>query len=214
MALVLLLAAWLGWTIHRARVQGDAVAAIEQAGGRVEYDGVRPDRYTFRIHDDIAPPGPRWLHAYVGRDFFVTATAVWLTADRPTDALLSYVGRLERLEELFLGSDATITDGQLKYLASLTRLKRLDLDRTNITDAGLEHLAGLSRLEFLKLRNTAVTNAGLKQLAGLTRLRTLYLNDTPVTRDGVEALRRTLPQLEVYGRFPESRADPHDDLRR
>ncbi len=35
MVLVLVCGGWLGWVVHRARVQKDAVAAIERAGGGI-----------------------------------------------------------------------------------------------------------------------------------------------------------------------------------
>ena len=36
---VLIIGGSLGWVVHRARVQRRAVAAIEKAGGTVEYEG-------------------------------------------------------------------------------------------------------------------------------------------------------------------------------
>ena len=38
MVLVLILGGGLGWIAHRARVQREAVAAIEKAGGKVDYN--------------------------------------------------------------------------------------------------------------------------------------------------------------------------------
>jgi hypothetical protein len=43
MALVLLIAAGLGWAAYRARLQRDAVAAIVKAGGKVFYEGQHLD---------------------------------------------------------------------------------------------------------------------------------------------------------------------------
>ena len=36
--LVLVIGGWLGWIVRSARIQREAVAAIEKAGGRVKYD--------------------------------------------------------------------------------------------------------------------------------------------------------------------------------
>jgi len=36
--MVLVLGAWLGWFVRNARIQHDAVAAVERAGGSVAYD--------------------------------------------------------------------------------------------------------------------------------------------------------------------------------
>ena len=36
--LVLVIGGWLGWAVHNARIQREAVAAVERAGGEVMYD--------------------------------------------------------------------------------------------------------------------------------------------------------------------------------
>ena len=41
---VLVTGGWLGWTVHRARVQREAVAAIVKASGAVVYDWERRRR--------------------------------------------------------------------------------------------------------------------------------------------------------------------------
>ena len=38
MVLILALGSWFGWVANRARVQREAVAAIERAGGHVYYE--------------------------------------------------------------------------------------------------------------------------------------------------------------------------------
>src|SRR4051794_16010484 len=54
MALVLALGVGLGWFVHRAQVQRDAVAAILRAGGRVSYD------WQWNNGRRIAKAKPRW----------------------------------------------------------------------------------------------------------------------------------------------------------
>jgi len=44
---------------------------------------------------------------------------------------------------------AALTDDGLQRLGHLTKLKELDLRKTNVTDAGLAHLAGMKRLTVL-----------------------------------------------------------------
>jgi hypothetical protein len=217
MILVLILGGWLGWVVHRAKVQRDAVAAIRQVGGKAEYDWRWSDGRSFA---DGHPPGPRWLHARVGPEFLGEVTAVWLDAIKATDAVLSHVGQLRRLELLALSSasvsDAglahlagltrlerldlsrsTASDAGLKYLAGLTRLEELNLGGTKISDAGLKHLAGLTRLKSLQLFDTEISDVGLKHLAGLTRLKSLSLHRTQVTDDGLKALQAALPGVKI-----------------
>src|SRR5215218_9119802 len=96
MALVLALGCGLGWFVHRAQVQRDAVAAILRVGGRVSYD------WQWNNGRRIAkgkPRRPGWL---VDR-YFADVTRVDL-ADRGTDEVLAYVGRLRRLQSLNVGA--------------------------------------------------------------------------------------------------------------
>jgi hypothetical protein len=51
--LVLVTGGWLGWIVHRARVQREAVVAIERAGGMVWYD------WQWKNGSDI-PNGRPW----------------------------------------------------------------------------------------------------------------------------------------------------------
>src|SRR5262249_9079810 len=71
MAFVLVAGGGVGWVVHRARVQREAVAAIRQAGGRVFYDWEQiPTRGLYR--DVLRPnpngrPGwPKWLVDHLG----------------------------------------------------------------------------------------------------------------------------------------------------
>src|SRR4051812_16392992 len=68
MVFVLIVGTGLGWMIHRARVQKEAVAAIERAGGDVVYDwdwanGRRKPR------PQATPPWPKWLLVHLGPDY-------------------------------------------------------------------------------------------------------------------------------------------------
>ena len=62
-----------------------------------------------------------------------------------------------------------VTDDTLEVLSitsgpRFSRLKGLDLSRTQVTDAGLDHLKGLTKLQLLDLRGTQATDEGAKKL--------------------------------------------------
>jgi internalin A len=73
--LVLLIGSWLGWIIRSARIQREAVAAIERAGGSVQYrsaetksrswwpkplvDRLGVDYFDHVVGAGTALPGPR-----------------------------------------------------------------------------------------------------------------------------------------------------------
>src|SRR5262245_5025697 len=100
MALVLIVGVGLGWVIHRAHVQRDAVAAITRAGGQVMYDWQYRDgrRVSFGV-----PGGPRWLARILGPHYFDSVTHVILLG-RVTDADMDAVTSLDRVERLLLNT--------------------------------------------------------------------------------------------------------------
>ncbi len=188
MALVLLIGGGLGWALHRARVQRDAVAAIVRAGGNVQYDWeVNPDGNP----SGKAEPGyPSWLVQALGTDLFQVVTGIILIP-RPgeegtTDAVMPAIGRLDRVERLYL-SGSGLTGAGLGQLRGLTRLRELDLD-VPLGDADLAHLAGLTSLEVLEIRREGLGDRAMAHLKGLTRLRSLTLRKGRVTDSGLAHL--------------------------
>src|SRR5438552_3500910 len=90
--LVLLIGAGLGWIARGARLQRDAVTAIQKAGGSVQYDW----------------EGPKWLAGLIGVDYFGHVVTVAMTK-RGSDAELMLIADLARLEGLKL-EDSPVTD--------------------------------------------------------------------------------------------------------
>ena len=216
--LVIVIGAGLGWIVHQAHVQRDAVAAIKKAGGGIAYDW---EWWNVRGIRGGKPWAPRWLVKRIGVDFFGHVTRVDLmeSSERPDTALVE-VGRLNKLHTLyirnrsvtdaglmhlkglpnlsFISLDGTrVTDAGLVHLKGLTNLSVVRLDDTQVTDAGLVHLKGLIKLMELRLIDTHVTDAGLAHLKGLTQLSYLDLRGTQVTDAGVKELKRALPNLTI-----------------
>lgn len=99
---------------------------------------------------------------------------VILNGVRLTDRDLAHLSGLSDLEELSIYSQyAPITDEALVHLAGLTRLKRLDLGRTEITTAGLRHLQNMKELEDLTIDSPRITDLG--PISRLPRLRLLMI---------------------------------------
>jgi hypothetical protein len=207
MILILLLGCVLGWVVHRAQVQRDAVAAIHADGGFVFYD--------WRWKDGSpAPVGNRpwyltWLEDHVGIDYFSGVSSVLLEGD-PSDPKLALVASLYQIEELaftlpnWSGTQrrsSILTDAGLVYLEGHTRLKGLDLSHAWVTDRGLARLSSLVGLRRLSLRNTLVSDAGLAYLRGLCGLQELDLSETNVSDAGLFHLRGLtgLNQLGLSG---------------
>jgi Leucine-rich repeat (LRR) protein len=115
----------------------------------------------------MAEPGgsppfwPAWLVDLLGPDYFSHAAACVLPQGRASDAVMAKVGRLNRLEKLFIHKCGS-----------------------EISDAGMVHLLGLPRLRELAVTGSSlegrVTGALLADLANSSRLQQLYLKDIPI----------------------------------
>jgi hypothetical protein len=114
MLVVLAVAGCLGWWLHLARVQRQAVAAIRGAGGTIWYE--------WDVPDDPGTPGwRRWVAEHV--DVNLTSNVVdVLLSPRCGEAELAQVAQLDRLESLDVG-DANMTDAGMASLGRLTRLR-------------------------------------------------------------------------------------------
>ncbi len=216
MILVVLLAIGLTWIVylarivHSAQLQGEAVAAIKNAGGSVRYDWDREDGRPITSGRQWYP---EWVVDRLGDDYFGNVVEVYLPGGL-SDANLALVGRFPRLEELHYSSfRSTVTDAGLAHLDGITKLKELNLAgrrfidagfenaSTGITDAGLVHLKGMARLEKLDLSGTRITDAGLLYLGGMTRLQELDLSYTRVNGTGMVHLKglTSLQSLNLRG---------------
>jgi hypothetical protein len=179
MVVVLITGGVLGWVIHRARVQREAVAAIRRSGGSVTY------RHQSMPRSSGMPSWPRWAAEILGVDYFDDVRSVYLEfKESDLVAELAHVGRLRRLEELYLAS-SQVTDAGLASLAGLGNLRKLDLDSTEVTNARMAYLEGLTGLWFLNLSHTEVGDAGLAHLRGLSGLTDLFLEGTKAGDAGI-----------------------------
>jgi len=168
MIAVLLLGCALGWVVHRARIQRNAVAAIERAGGTAVYDWQWKNEGYIR---NGKPAAPKWLVDHIGVDYLGHVSFVQL-GSRNSDAELVHVGQLTQLEELILLGSA-------------------------VTDDGMSHLKGLARLQRLILSGPAITDTTLAQLKALSRLRRLELINTRVTETGAHEIQKSVPGLWI-----------------
>jgi hypothetical protein len=206
--LVLVIGAGLGWLVHLAHIQRDAVQAVRNVGGTVSYD------WEWTGEKSIPggkPWAPQWLTDRIGIDYFGHVTVVVLS-DLGTDATIEHVGRLRAVERLYLdqsfvtdsglahlhGLDslsvlllvrARIGDTGLAHLEGLRGLSTLALDETHVTDAGLAHLKDHSNLSFLSLSRARITDAGIVHLEGLKKLTALDLGGTRITDAGLAHLK-------------------------
>jgi len=201
MVLVLFTGGGLGWVIHRARVQRDAVATIRRAGGEVAYSWQWSKGAP--VFPRPKPPWPDWVRRILGPDLLDTATYVRLQGAQCDDEALRAACRLPWLEELFV-VDTGVTDAGAEDLGQLKNLRSLDLRLNRITARPLRHIGGMTELRELKLAMrlspVPLRDEDMAFLRGLTKLESLMLPSADLT-DGwlvyIEDL-KSLKALQLY----------------
>jgi internalin A len=204
MVVVLLLGGGFGWLAYRARVQRQAVAAIEAAGGTVFYD------WDYADEAPILPgkkrPWPNWLIKLVGPDYLGNVTFVHVQdrdgAVKADDGLMAQIGRLDRLEKILVFQTRSVSDTGLAHLKGLTRLQTIHFGQTGITGRGMVNLKGLNRLEVLSLDGNDIADDGLTPIADMTWLKHLNLRSPGITDAGLVHLERLVNLEAIQLRSP------------
>ena len=113
------------------------------------------------------------------------------------NSILLDLQKIEKQLVVLKLSNLPIKDADLKIIASLSNIKRLNLENTAITNDCLPYLKELPALEQLNLYGTNITDEGLKQLASFKNLSVLYLWKTKVTANGIEAFKKERPNITI-----------------
>ncbi len=126
-------------------------------------------------------------------------TSLALTNSTISDVTVEMIAQsFPELEVLDLSSNTNMSNGAMKTICTLRRLKRLTLVQNRFNDLGTLHLEKLERLEFLDLRgNMEAGDMTLSVVGRLPALRAFKHRSTTVTDAGIESLSqsRTLKAL-------------------
>jgi Leucine Rich repeat len=201
MILILVAGGSFGWVVNQARLQREAVAAIEGCNGGVWYYGHSPFSRE--------PPAPEWLRRWLGVDFLGAVEDVDFSYSLPDGspgpqfrAALARLPNLSRLRELWLHGE-TATDFGLVHIQGLTRLEYLEINWSadGVTDVGVACLKRLTNLKILTIQDTRMTDQGVAHLGKLSRLESLMIDRNPITDEGLAKLRSLtrLKYLHVGG---------------
>jgi Leucine Rich Repeat (LRR) protein len=201
MIFVLMLGGVLGWVVHLAHVQRDAVAAIRSGGGNVTYDWQlkRLPNGNARFDPKGRPKAPKWLLEYLGPDYFGHVEEIAL-GPRNTDVVMKQIGQLDKLRRIrfFTGIDlAPVASAGLQSLPNVGLSRFEGLFRLMTTDlspqfngANFKYLKNMTRLEYFNVPvDSAVTDADLPYLSKLTALSQLELHDSRITDVGLVSLK-------------------------
>jgi Leucine-rich repeat (LRR) protein len=141
---------------------------------------------------------PTWVSGAGGvatRDGQGRITAVDLRSSWVTDSDLRDLAQLPQLTKLNL-SLTRITDHGMKELKDAPGIAELDLQYAEqVTDEGMSAIRGWKRLRRLNLRGTKITDMTLGHLAGMSTLEALDIGFVQFTDSGLENL-ILLPNLK------------------
>lgn len=237
MLLVLIVAGWLGWITHRAKVQRDAVAVLRRHHASVHY---RQARFKFPFID--SRPVPAFLYRWLGADYFDTVFDVkyWgsgnpkiagadgdevMQAACRLPGLLFFkfvecelaesgadgLGGLTHLRQLDFRPDSRMSPRMVSELGQLSNLEVLLINGDGLRDEDLAFLRRLGSLQsFIMMKGTTLTDACLDEIAAAPNLTVVQLYDVPITNDGVRRLRR-LKNLACLS-LNRSQVDRLDDI--
>jgi internalin A len=210
--LVLVIGGWLGLIVRSARVQRDAVAAIEKAGGEVHFDWERKN-------GTVAPGGKPWeparLVKFLGADYFGHVTHVSFATRgqlaKPTKELLAYLGEIyrqsDKLDDVqFAMREATFSHADdlwrrlilsedvtpkpvMPLLKGLSKLTHLDLRDNDLIFDRLAHIEELTSLTTLDLGGTGITDSQMVHLKKLEQLSELHLDSVNISDAGLANLK-------------------------
>ena len=92
-------------------------------------------------------------------------------------------------------------DRDLRLVAKVPTLQRIDATSSKITNEGLSVLLQLPHLSLLDVSGTGITNVGLETIARLPKLRMLNVSRTDVSDNGLRSLTsiKTLTGLSIEG---------------
>jgi hypothetical protein len=215
LALILVIGLWLGWVVHKARQQREAVAALQKFGGFVHYDWEfingpvkvpqgnsiwMPSWGKFRPKSK--PWAPAWLRRAAGDECFQSIAHVSLYVDLkkqfadaswvnmgPADDALRKLGTQKSVRTLQIGGNQ-VTDENLAYVGQMTGLEELNIAwGFPLTDKGFSKLGGLKRLRIFYLDHSAMTDASLEAIGKMTSLEELNIAGNGFSDQGLAHLR-------------------------
>ena len=220
MLIVLGIGGVLGWVVHRAHVQRDAVAAIttlrRNTRGSVYYDwqfvagqGAKSPGPKWmsealgKFDGNAKPRGPKWMRDAFGPDLFDTVVNVHIEGDNVDDELLKNVGKLPSVEWFTIQGHASpdLTPAGMAQLRTLSRLKGLSVRGFTDSHGFVAGLTGKTRLRRLWLPEAAVTDDEMAIIGGFAELEVLQMDGRNVTDRGFAqvAKLKELSLLEMPG---------------
>ena len=188
---------WRYSTLHAYRRILDRV---EDCRPRVEWEGTKPVAVCFA--DPIANFNLSDEDVATLAELGTLRVLLIHSAPHLTDAVFQHCSKLTELWDLHI-CFAPIGKSGLASLASLPKLRTLNLTGTDLTDTELAELPRFPTLTDANLSSTKITDKGLAPLAQSTSLQRVFLtiDGVKTTEAGTSLLQKQAPLLEVSTRL-------------
>jgi Leucine-rich repeat (LRR) protein len=163
--------------------------AYEQSKARKQKAAAEATEKLFNYvkYDQTVPARSPAMRQILGDESFGNVVMVLNPYRQLTDADLVHLAGFMRLKRLELDG-SQVTGVGLEHLAGLKGLQHLELDYAQVSDSGLVHIANLKSVTYLKLDGARISDSGLVHLAGLRGLYVLSLNNTQLSDAGLRHL--------------------------
>lgn len=175
----------------------DVVAAIQSLSGAVLQ--TNKDKAVSGV--DLRASGETWLKVADQLQHLKSLQSLSVAGASVDDGRVTNLCSLTNLRVLKL-EQAAITDAVLTVIAKLPKLEELSLERCVIGDAGIENLSASTSLKRLRVPSTAITNQGLKTICSMKQLELLDVTQcSKISSEGLQALVQldNLKNLSVGG---------------
>ena len=177
---------------ERAKTESEAAAALTKLGVPLQKDYRGVVRWIEAANGEFSDEAMRYLPLLPALEWLEIGGGKVGASEM---ARLKDCRSLVRLyiHDLNLGGD------DLKWLANLTRLEALSLQRTGISGRFLHNLSGAGALTVLNLSGNEIVDSDMEQIAALKNLEVLALANTKITGAGIVKLEgmKRLNELNV-----------------
>ena len=184
-----MLCLWLAFNAEVEKKQ--VIAQIEESGGQVHFQYQENPKAPGTFLKTV-PTTPAWLRRLAGKNVLQEPVTLF---DSGSKVNLSNLRCMPLLNTVAV-YDRNLLDAEMAAIASLPRLRNLDLDCVPIIDKQLSSLQNTANLWFLQIaRNQKLNGTGLDALLRLKKLTWLMLPGCGITDEGVKSIGK-LEQLE------------------
>jgi hypothetical protein len=144
-----------------------------------------------KLHGLKGSAASEWVCKHVGR--FFGLKVLFISCMQLSELAVGYLverASLQHLQSLTLLRVEPFSDGEIKALTALPRLRRLSIDLSCVTDAGVEDISHLSLEALNLLKSNSLTDAGVFHVSGMRSLRTLRVPCAKLSVRGFALLSR------------------------